>query len=95
MNDVLHVADAHTTAFEQARTGIDVVCAGDSLTGWNNEGPVAYGSYPAYPQFLQEHCGPLGLKIANGRIAGERSRDGIGQVWEYLELFPKTAGSFP
>jgi hypothetical protein len=61
---MLCVVDSHTPNFEQARTDIDLVCGGDSLTGWNNEGPVAYWPYPTDPQFLQEHCGSLGLKIA-------------------------------
>ena len=85
---MLYVVDSHAPDFEQARMGIDVVCAGDSLTGWNNEGPVGYWPYPCYPQFLQELCTPLGLKIANGGIAGEISRNGVGQVRDYLGLFP-------
>lgn len=87
-SEVLYTADRHTDAFDQRRLVVDVVCAGDSITGWNNFGPVAYWPYPAYPQFLQEMCQPFGLRLANGGIAGEVSPNGIGQVQDYLELFP-------
>jgi hypothetical protein len=86
--DVLCVADRHTEAFDQQRLAVDVVCAGDSITGWNNFGPAAYWPYPIYPQFLQEMCQPLGLRLANGGIAGEISPNGIGHVQDYLGLFP-------
>jgi lysophospholipase L1-like esterase len=84
----IYFADSHTADFEQARTAIDVVCAGDSLTGWNNFGSVHEWPYPTYPLYLEEMCRPLGLRVANGGIAGEISRNGIGQVKEYLTLFP-------
>ena len=41
-----------------------------------------------YPQFLQELRVPLGLRIANGGIAGEISDNGPQQVRDYLDLFP-------
>jgi lysophospholipase L1-like esterase len=84
----LFTIDQGTPAFEAARTAIDVVCAGDSLTGWNNFGPARTWPYPAYPQFLQELCMPLKLKIANGGIAGEISANGPQQVQDYLAFFP-------
>ena len=84
--DVL-LTDRDTDAFQQERLNVDVVCAGDSLTGWNNEGPVDYWPYPCYPQFLQQSCLPIRLTIANAGIAGEISRNGIGQVGDYLGLF--------
>ena len=40
--DVLHVVERDTAAFQAARITVDIVCAGDSLTGWNNSGPVHY-----------------------------------------------------
>jgi lysophospholipase L1-like esterase len=86
--DVLYVVERGTAAFEAARTVVDVVCAGDSLTGWNNSGPVHYWPYPTYPEFLQESCAPLGLRVANGGIAGEISDNGPQQVRDYLDLFP-------
>ncbi len=86
-SEVLYTADQGTPAFEAARTAIDVVCAGDSLTGWNNYGPFRTWPYPTYPQFLQELCVPLGLRIANGGIAGEISDNGPQQVVDYLRLF--------
>lgn len=89
--DVLYLADRDTAPFEQNRTAVDVVCAGDSLTGWNNYGPVLYWPYPCYPQFLQEMIAPHGLRIANCGIAGEVSENGVSQVSEYLDLFPKAS----
>jgi len=43
---VVYVVDRETPAFERDRLTVDVVCAGDSLTGWNNFGPVHYWPYP-------------------------------------------------
>lgn len=86
--DLLYVADQDTPSFRAGRKSIDLVCAGDSITGWNNFGAVSYWPYPTYPEFLQHKCESLGLRIANGGIAGEISQNGIGQVWDYLELFP-------
>jgi lysophospholipase L1-like esterase len=83
----LYLADRDTASFQDERLAVDVVCAGDSLTGWNNEGPVTYWPYPCYPQFLQKLCLPLGLTITNAGIAGEISRNGISQVRDYLGLF--------
>ena len=50
--DVLYVVERDTAAFEAARTTVDIVCAGDSLTGWNNFGPVravAVSDVPGLP----------------------------------------------
>ena len=49
--DVLYVVERGTAAFEAARNNVDVVCAGDSLTGWNNYGLVHYWPYPTYPPY--------------------------------------------
>ena len=67
---------------------VDVVCAGDSITGWNNFGGVDDWPYPTYPEYLGRLCEPSGLTVANGGIAGEVSPNGIGQVRDYLDLFP-------
>ncbi len=88
MPEVVYIVDCGSPAFEAARTSVDVVCAGDSITGWNNFGRPAYWPYPCYPQFLQDLCRPLKLRIANGGIAGEISENSIGQVRDYLEWFP-------
>ena len=85
---VLYTVDQGSPAFETERTAVDVVCAGDSLTGWNNFGPARTWPYQTYPHFLQEMCQPLGLRIANGGIAGEISDNGPQQVQDYLGLFP-------
>jgi lysophospholipase L1-like esterase len=44
--------------------------------------------YRTYPEFLQRLCEPLSLTVANGGIAGEVSPNGVGQVRDYLGLFP-------
>ncbi len=65
-----------------------MVCAGDSLTGWNNIGQAHEWPYPTYPQYLEEMCDRLKLSIANGGIAGEISRNGIAHVNDYPDQFP-------
>ncbi len=85
---VLYTADQGTPAFDAGRTAVDIVCAGDSLTGWNNFGPARTWPYPTYPDFLQELCLPFELWIANGGIAGDVSDNGPQQVQGYLALFP-------
>jgi lysophospholipase L1-like esterase len=84
----MYVADRGTSAFQTARLSADVVCAGDSITGWNNFGAVRNWPYPTYPDPLQRLCEPSGLVVANGGIAGEVSPNGLAQVRDYLELFP-------
>lgn len=86
--DVLYLVERYTTAFEAAGTAVGIICAGDSLTGWNNYGPVRDWPFRTYPEFLQQLCRPLGLRIANGGIAGEVSDNGPQQIQDYLDLFP-------
>ena len=86
--DVLYVVERDTAAFETARTTVDIVCAGDSLTGWNNFGPAGQWPYRTYPDFLQELCVPLGLRVANGGIAGEISDNGPNRSVTTLTCFP-------
>ncbi len=88
MASVVYVADRGTPSFQTARLSADVVCAGDSITGWNNFGNVRDWPYCTYPEFLQGLCESLGLRIANGGIAAEVSPNGVGQVRDYLGLFP-------
>jgi lysophospholipase L1-like esterase len=85
---VLYVADRGSPSFEAGRTTVDVVCAGDSITGRNNFRVVGDWPYRTYPEFLQRLCEPLGLTVADGGIAGEVSPNGLGQVGDYLGLFP-------
>ncbi len=88
MASVVYVADRGTPSFQTARLSADVVCAGDSITGWNNFGVVREWPYRTYPEFLQRLCEPLGLTVANGGITGEVSPNGVDQVRDYLGLFP-------
>jgi lysophospholipase L1-like esterase len=87
MRSVCYLADRGSPAFEAARHTVEVVCAGDSITGWNNLGAVAEWPFRSYPEFLQRLCEPPGLVVANGGIAGEVSGNGLGQVRDYLGLF--------
>jgi lysophospholipase L1-like esterase len=88
MPAILYVADRRLPSFQMARHSVDVVCAGDSITGWNNFGEVSEWAYRTYSEFLQRLCDPMGLTIANGGIAGEVSENGVWQVRDYLGLFP-------
>jgi hypothetical protein len=36
----LYTVDQGTPDFEASKAAVDIVCAGDSLTGWNNFGPA-------------------------------------------------------
>lgn len=88
MSTPLYTVDRGSPTFEAGRVAVDVVCAGDSLTGWNNFGPASSWPYRTSPDFLQQLCEPLKLRIANGGIAGEVSDNGPQQVEDYLGLFP-------
>ena len=88
--EVVNVANTDHPSFEQDRLAVDVVCAGDSITGWNNFGATDIWPYSTYPQFLQTLTEPPGLQIANGGIAGEVSENGLGHVRRYLEMFPNS-----
>jgi multidrug transporter EmrE-like cation transporter len=64
MPSVLYLADQGSPDFEERRTSIDVVCAGDSITGWNNfrrhekDWPLC-----SYPEFLKNSL-PLVVTVA-------------------------------
>lgn len=88
--DIVYLADLNRPSFEHDRLAVDVVCAGDSITGWNNFGPALSWPFPTYPRFLQEKCEPLGLRVADGGIAGEVSDNGLDHVQCYLDLFPNS-----
>ena len=90
MRQVVYLANAGSPNGRTARESVDVVCAGDSLTGWNNFGPVDSWPFPTYPQSLQQLCEPLELTLADGGIAGEVSGRGLWHVERYLELFPNS-----
>jgi lysophospholipase L1-like esterase len=85
---VVYLADRNSPAFQARCTSVDLVCAGDSITGWNNFGVVRDWPYRTYPEFLQRLFEPLEWTVANGGIAGEVSPNGLGQVRDYLDLFP-------
>jgi lysophospholipase L1-like esterase len=88
MTTAVYLADRKSPSFQAGRSSVDVVCAGDSITGWNNFGGVADWPYRTYPEFLQWLCESPGLTVADCGIAGEVSPNGIGQVRDYLDLFP-------
>ena len=85
---IIYTVDQGSIGFEYGRLDVSIVSAGDSLTGWNNNGPHDYWPFPTYPDELQRLSEPLGLRVANGGIAGEVSDNGPKQVQDYLKLFP-------
>jgi hypothetical protein len=84
MGSVLYLADQESPLFSASRTSIDVVCAGDSITGRNNFGGVRDWPYRTYPEFLP-HLGESsvftssGLNVANGGIAVRSARTASGR----------------
>ncbi len=87
-SSIICTIDQGSIGFEYGRLEVSIVCAGDSLTGWNNNGSHQYWPFPTYPDELQRLCEPRGLRVANGGIAGEVSDNGPKQVQDYLKLFP-------
>ena len=59
--EVLGIFDDESGVFQADPTPFDVVCAGDSLTGWGNFGPPSSWPFRCYPEFLQVLCEPLGV----------------------------------
>lgn len=86
----LCLSDQMTDGFRSLQSQVDIVCAGDSLTGWNNFGPVATWEFATYPQFLQQRLADQERQVANGGIAGEVSKNGPDQIKDYLGLFPNS-----
>jgi gamma-glutamylcyclotransferase (GGCT)/AIG2-like uncharacterized protein YtfP/lysophospholipase L1-like esterase len=84
----LYVAHAGTEEFAADCHAVAIVCAGDSLTGWNNFGPRRLWPLATYPEFLQVLGAPRGWRVADGGIAGEVSSRGPAHVRRYLDLFP-------
>jgi gamma-glutamylaminecyclotransferase len=83
----LFVAQQGNYEFTRQRTQVDIVCVGDSITGWNNFGPPENWPFPTYPRFLQLLCSPQGNRVVDGGIAGEVSPAGPRHVSRYLEWF--------
>ena len=73
--------------FEKARNKADIVCIGDSITGWNNLSmhPTAW-PFKTYPHYLQKLL--KNLAIANVGDAGETSKKGIYLTQRSLDWFP-------
>ncbi|MBU4245821.1 MAG: SGNH/GDSL hydrolase family protein [Nanoarchaeota archaeon] len=88
---ILYFSDADSVDFEEKREAIDVICVGDSITGWNNirmEKLRTYsGPFPTYPQFLQEKLSEI-LGVADYGISGALSRDELVYVKDALTRFP-------
>jgi len=82
---ILYLSDSHNPDFEEKRKLIDIVCIGDSITGWNNARFERLGIsgtsetiYSTYPQFLQDL--EKRFAVVDCGIAGAYSRYG----WDYL-----------
>lgn len=76
--------------FDKLKKDIDIVCAGDSLTGWNNHltHPTIW-PFPTYPKFLQDilNENDADLHTVNAGIAGATSNAGLFAVMSCLEQF--------
>src|SRR5690349_24112951 len=88
MGSILYLAGRRTPEFRAGRMAVHVVCAGDSITGWNNFGGVECWPYRTYPEFLGALCERSRMIVADCDIAGEVSTNGFDQVVDYLGLFP-------
>jgi lysophospholipase L1-like esterase len=86
---LLYLSDRGKELFQKRRLSVDIVCAGDSITGWNHLGEEAISNngFLTYPYFLQRLTS---LQVFDGGIAGADSNQGISHIKEYLELFPNS-----
>jgi hypothetical protein len=55
--EVLGIFDHETDPFQADRVPFDVVCAGDSLTGWGNFGPPSSSQRRLHCPGRRLHCG--------------------------------------
>jgi lysophospholipase L1-like esterase len=64
-----------------------IICVGDSLTGWNTE-DFLFGDpvFPVYPDYLQNLMPEK--KIINYGFAGALSKEGINKIKSYIPMFP-------
>jgi len=78
--------------FDKLKKDADIVCVGDSLTGWNNHltHPILW-PFPTYPKFLQDilNENDADLPVVNAGIAGATSNAGFFAVMSYLDPFEK------
>jgi hypothetical protein len=58
MSSMLYVADRGMPSFQTARLSADVVCAGDSITGWNNLGGGGTGPTTPTRSFSSDSANP-------------------------------------
>lgn len=80
------------TVFDKLKKNIDILCAGDSLTGWNNRKiHPSIWPFPTYPSYLQEILNENGhgLCIANAGIAGSTSDIGFFTIMDCISMFEK------
>lgn len=77
--------------FEAEARMVEILCVGDSLTGWNNFGAPSTWPFRCYPEFLQAQLHEAGFpqRVANAGMAGEVSKNGPGALWHFLDLFPR------
>ena len=87
MSDLIYLSELESHFHEASR--VDIVCVGDSITGWNNirsnEVRVQSGPFPTYPQFLQELMPEL--CVADCGVAGAFSKEGYDHTTICLGLF--------
>ena len=84
MTTAVYLADRKSPSFQAGRSSVDVVCAGDSITGWNNIGEVEGWPFPTYPESLQRLCEPSGLGSPTAASPGRSAPTGSarsGTTW--------------
>jgi lysophospholipase L1-like esterase len=74
---ILHYIDRDLNGFRERRNNIDIVCAGDSITGYNNsrDASIKRITVLTYPQFLADEL--FEKNIADCGIAGQFSYQAI------------------
>ncbi len=93
-DEVLYAVDEmlRPWLFGALKDKIDIVCVGDSITGWNNSGSSGDWPFVTYPGLLHGIYQGLRkkLRVVNCGIAGALSSAGSALVGEGLEKFPNS-----
>ncbi|MEI6058754.1 MAG: SGNH/GDSL hydrolase family protein [archaeon] len=93
-NNFMNLVDCedNSDSSRDFRNKVNVVCVGDSITGYNNWDDKSSWISQTYPEFLPEQLERRGkdLVVANCGMAGELSDDGLRRVERFLAMFPKS-----
>ena len=88
----MHLADCSDDSVPSRafRDIVDVVCVGDSITGWNNCDDRSVWISPTYPELLAHELASRkrDLTVVDCGMAGEKSYYAAPFARTFLELFP-------